>query len=89
MAATRWDGASWVDATGTKRRWDGVNWIDLGFGRRWNGTNWIELWGPNVGSVVGTGAGSYFVFNDDEATAGGLTDGGSDTFNVTNSTQVF
>ena len=88
MAAKRWNGSAWVDATGTKKRWDGANWIDLIFGRRWNGTQWIELWGDNAGNPGSTGDGSFFVFNDDEAVVT-FTDTGVDTFNLTNSAQGF
>jgi hypothetical protein len=88
MAVKRWDGAAWTAfTTGTRRRWDCANWLDLSYGRRWNGSQWIELWGDNEGGAV-TGAGTYFVFNDDE-TVVAFTDGGIDTFNLTNATQGF
>lgn len=89
MAASRWNGSAWVDATGTKRRWDGSNWIDLAYGRRWNGTQWIELWGDNAGNPVGTGDGTFFVFNDDETVVGFTENSTADTFNLTTATQGF
>jgi hypothetical protein len=86
MAAYRWNGSAWVDATGTKKRWDGANWIDLAFGRRWNGTQWIELWGANAGNPVNTGDGSFFVFNDNETIVAFTEDF---VFNATNTMQGF